>query len=133
MSAGEQVPHRVWPVVLVVEDEALLRLDTMEMVENAGFAAISADNAAQAIVILENRTDVRIVISDIDMPQGINGLKLAALIRNRWPPIELILVSGHTHPEAHELPERTLFFAKPYRPEEIVAAMNDFCSTNMWH
>ena len=64
------------------------------MVEHAGFEAVAAANAAQAIEILESRLDIRIVFSDISMPEGIDGVRLAATIRNRWPPIEIILTSG---------------------------------------
>ncbi len=133
MTANEKGHHGVRPVVLVVEDEPLLRLDAMEMVEEAGFEAIAAADATQAVEILEKRLDIRIVFSDIDMPGGIDGVRLAALVRNRWPPIEFILVSGYSQPPLHDLPARTLFFTKPYRHEDIVRAMNKFRFANSWH
>lgn len=110
-------------IVLVVEDEPLLRMAAADMAEGAGFVVVEAVNATEAIRILEARADIRIVFSDIDMPGGLDGIKLAALIRNRWPPIEIILVSGHGHPTNDDLPARTLFFPKPYREDEIVATM----------
>jgi DNA-binding NtrC family response regulator len=82
------------PVVLVVEDEALLLMAAIAMVDHAGFEAVEAANAAQAIEILESRMDIRVVFSDIDMPEGIDGVRLAAIIRDRWPEIEIILTSG---------------------------------------
>ena len=81
-------------VVLIVEDEPLLRMAGSDMIESAGFVVVEAANATQAVRILEARLDIHIVFSDIDMPAGIDGIKLAALIRDRWPPIEIILVSG---------------------------------------
>jgi CheY-like chemotaxis protein len=110
-------------VVLVVEDEPLLRMAAVDMVESADFVAVEAANATEAIRILETRLDIRIVFSDIDMPLGINGMKLAAVIRDRWPPIAIILVSGHVNPPDVELPAGSLFFSKPYREAEVVSAM----------
>ncbi len=116
-------------VVLVVEDEPLLRMAATDMVERAGFAVVEAANATEAISILESpRFEIRIVFSDIDMPMGIDGLKLAAVIRNRWPPIEIILVSGHAEPPAADLPARTVFFPKPYKEEQIVLAIRKFAA-----
>ncbi len=111
------------PVVLVVEDELLLRIMAVDMVEQAGFQAAEAASATEAIRILESRPDIRIVFTDIDMPNGIDGMALAAAIRNRWPPIEIILTSGHFAPDEVKLPPRGLFFRKPYRQDEVVAAM----------
>lgn len=109
------------PVVLIVEDEPLLRIMAVDMVEEAGFEAVEATDATQAVEILERRTDIRIVLTDIDMPRGMDGMKLAACIRDRWPPIEIIITSGK--PPPGDLPARGIFFSKPFREEEVVAAM----------
>jgi CheY-like chemotaxis protein len=111
-------------VVLVVEDEPLLRLNTVDMVEEAGFDALEAANSEQAMRLLESRSDVGIILSDIHMPPGMDGMALAALVRDRWPPIEIILVSGEVNSAEADLPERGLFFSKPYRPRDVVAALN---------
>jgi CheY-like chemotaxis protein len=116
------------PIVLVVEDEPLLRMAGADMVTDAGFGVVEAANATEAVQILETRPDILIVFSDIDMPAGLDGMKLAAIIRDRWPPIEIILVSGHGNPGLSDLPARTLFFPKPYKKQEIVAAMNNFAA-----
>jgi DNA-binding LytR/AlgR family response regulator len=97
-------------------------------VEAAGYIAIEASNADEAIAILEARKDIRIVFSDIDMPGSMDGLKLARAIRDRWPPIELILTSGHFDVPQSDIPERGQFFSKPYRDEEIVSALRRFAS-----
>lgn len=114
------------PAVLVVEDEPILRMMALDMVEDAGFEAVEAADATEAVRILEARLDIRIVFTDIDMPRGLDGMKLAAIIRDRWPPIEIILTSGHVRATEVDLPARSLFFPKPYRPEQIVAAMKSF-------
>ncbi|BAT58045.1 blue-light-activated protein [Variibacter gotjawalensis] len=114
--------------ILIVEDEPLLRMAAVDMVENAGYDSVEAANATEAISILEKRTDIRVVLSDIDMPMGIDGMRLAALIRDRWPPIEIILVSGHVRAPDLQLPARTVFFSKPYREDDVVAAINKFAA-----
>jgi CheY-like chemotaxis protein len=116
------------PYVLVVEDEFFSRLHAVDLVEAAGFRAIEASNADEAIAILEARKDIRIVFTDIDMPGSMDGLRLARAIRERWPPIELILTSGHVDVTDSDVPERGLFFSKPYRDKEIITALRRFAS-----
>ena len=99
-----------------------------DLVEAAGYRAIEVSNADEAIAILEARRDIRIVFTDIDMPGSMDGLKLARAIRERWPPIELILTSGHFDVPKSDIPERGLFFSKPYRDQEIVSALQKFAS-----
>ena len=107
------------PVVLIVEDEFLLRAAAVDMGEAAGFVVLEASDADQAIRILERRPDVRAVFTDINMPGSIDGLKLARVIRDRWPPVELIVTSGNATPPAHELPERFRSVPKPHVHSEL--------------
>jgi CheY-like chemotaxis protein len=102
------------PAVLVVEDEPLLRMMAVDLVEDAGFEALEAANADEAIRILECRTDIRVMFTDIDMPGSMDGLLLAAAVRDRWPPIDIILTSGHVHISEVEVPLGGVFFSKPY-------------------
>ena len=111
-------------VVLVVEDEPLLLMLAVGMVEDAGFDVVTAMHADQAIDILMTRTDIRIVFTDIDMPGSMDGLKLAAAVRDRWPPIEIIVTSGHLSPSEDDMPARSCFFAKPYDPDRVVTALH---------
>lgn len=111
-------------VVLVVEDEPLLRMMAVDMVEDAGFEALEAADATEAVCILERRTDIRIVFTDIDMPRGMDGMRLAAAIRDRWPPIEIILTSGHVAVEDVRMPPRSVFFPKPYVVEKVVETLH---------
>ena len=83
------------PVVLIVEDEFLLRMDAADMIAAAGFEVIEAANADEAIEILEARPDITVVFTDIQMPGSMDGLKLARAVRGRWPPIKIIATSGH--------------------------------------
>src|SRR5690349_17694224 len=110
-------------VVLVVEDEPLVRLDAIDTLTGAGFRVIDAASADEAIAILESRRDIRVVVTDIQMPGSMDGLKLAATIRNRWPPIALIVTSGRVLVQPEELPERGRFLAKPYNGPRLVEAI----------
>ncbi len=125
------MPHNSKPAVLVVEDEPILLLDDMCLFEDAGFEAVPAANAAEAICILEERSDIRVVITDIGMPGKMDGLALCATIRDRWPPVELIVISGRTPPpNADELPARSLFLAKPCDTKELLAALQGFATSH---
>ena len=111
-------------VVLVVEDEPLMLMDALDVVTEAGFQAIGAKNADEAIRILESRDDIRIVFTDVNMPGSMDGIKLAHAVRDRWPPIEIIVTSGLTVENVQELlPERGIFFPKPYTPAQVASAL----------
>jgi len=111
------------PVVLVVEDDVLLRLFAVDLVESSGYQAIEAENADEARGILEHRADIRLVFTDIDMPGTMDGLKLAVMIRDRWPPIEIIITSGVRGLQDADLPARARLFAKPYSVGHVTTAI----------
>jgi CheY-like chemotaxis protein len=111
------------PVVLVVEDEPFIRLDAVDTLTAAGFEVIDAANADEAIAVLEARPDIRAVVTDIQMPGSMDGLKLAATIHNRWPPIALIVTSGLKVVRPQELPERGRFLSKPYNATRLIEAL----------
>lgn len=111
------------PVVLVVEDEALLLFHAVDFIEAAGFAVLTAANADEAIGLLNSRPDIRVVFTDIDMPGTMDGLRLAQAIRERWPPVELIITSGHVRVAEESMPARGRFFSKPYDPVEVIEAI----------
>jgi CheY-like chemotaxis protein len=100
------------PTVLVVEDEVMIREFVAEELNDAGFTVVIATNADHAISILENRLDIHLVFTDIDMPGSMDGLKLAAAVRDRWPPVHIIITTGKVRP--FEIPANALFMPKPY-------------------
>jgi CheY-like chemotaxis protein len=110
-------------VVLVVEDESLVRSTAMDMVEEAGFEAIAASDADEAIRILESRNDIRAVFTDVQMPGSMDGLRLARVVRNRWPPVALIVTSGRANVQETDLPTGGRFLRKPYEHAQIEAAL----------
>jgi CheY-like chemotaxis protein len=112
-------------VVLVVEDDFLIRICAVEMIEAAGFDVVEATSADEAIEILEARLDITVVFTDIQMPGSMDGLKLAAAIRGRWPPIKIVATSGLVDVRKVDLPEGGRFLPKPYSSAEIVGTLRD--------
>lgn len=109
--------------VLVVEDEALIRMDIADQLEREGFFIFEAANADQAIVVLNAEPSVRIRFTDINMPGSMDGLKLAAAVRKRFPPVQIIVTSGHRMVEISEMPDGSVFFGKPYQHAAVIASM----------
>jgi CheY-like chemotaxis protein len=110
-------------VVLVVEDEMMLRMRAVDMVEDAGYAPIEAVDAGEAVAILESRSDIALMFTDIQMPGSMDGLGLAHTVHKRWPPIKIIVVSGQLNLPDIDLPADSRFFGKPLEPAEMVAEM----------
>jgi CheY-like chemotaxis protein len=114
------------PVVLVVEDEPLVLMMALDIIEEAGFDALSAHNADEAIAILESRDDIGIVFTDINMPGSMDGLIMAHAVRGRWPPIEIIVTSAKSLERA--LPDRSRFLPKPYGPSDLAKAIRELAA-----
>ena len=112
-------------VVLIVEDEFLIRMDAVDMVGAAGFNVVEAENADDAILVLESRLDITVVFTDIQMPGSMDGLKLAAAIRGRWPPIKIVATSGLGKIREDDLPAGSRFLPKPYSAQQIVGALRE--------
>ena len=113
------------PVVLVVEDEFLIRMHAAEMIQEGGFEVVEASNADEAVAILEARLDIAVVFTDIQMPGSMDGLKLARAVRDRWPPIHIVATSGLVDVRTGDLPAGGRFLAKPYSPVQIIRALRE--------
>jgi two-component sensor histidine kinase/ActR/RegA family two-component response regulator len=113
------------PTVLVVEDEMLLRMRAVDIVEDAGFTSLEAVNAEDALVLLESRSDIDLLFTDIQLPGAMNGLKLAYAVHERWPSIKIILVSGQITPSEADRPVDSRFFAKPVEVQHMTAELQD--------
>lgn len=124
ITETRQPVHSEPITVLVVEDEALIRIAIVDELEVAGFQVFDADSAAAAIAIIERHADIRMIFTDIDMPGTMDGLKLAAFVRDRWPPIKIIVTSGRVIPGAAELPPGVPFVAKPYDFELVIRSIH---------
>ena len=121
-------------VVLVVEDSTIIRMGAVDLVLSAGYEALEARDADEAIRILESRNDVDLVFTDVQMPGTMDGIKLSHYIRDRWPPVRLIVASGEAILEESSLPTGSRFFSKPYDNHVITDAMAHLLSigNNEW-
>src|SRR5262245_43143478 len=98
-------------------------MDIADRLREQGYFVLEAGHADEAIGILETRADIRLVFTDVDMPGSMDGLKLAAYVRELWPPIKLIVTSGHVAVEEHMVPQGGRFFPKPYEASAIARAI----------
>ena len=113
-------------VILTVEDEFLISEYLRAILEGGGHRVVATFDADEAIQVVERVRDIQLVITDIDMPGSMDGLRLAGAIRERWPPIHLIVVTGFAPPRSSELPRDSLFIPKPYGTAEILSAVRHF-------
>ena len=123
----------VGPVVLVVDDEPLLRMAAIASIEGAGYTAIEASSADEAIKILEKRSDIRAIFTDVRMPGSMDGERLAHAVRDRWPPVEIIVTSGHSMLGMDRLPERGRFIAKPYDDAALIHMLRELVPAHGAH
>jgi CheY-like chemotaxis protein len=111
--------------VLVVEDEPLLRLDIADSLQDVGFLVFEAANSAEAIAILMEHEEIRLVFTDVDMPGSMDGIMLAAYIHDRWPPLKIIVTSGYRRVTQDDIPAESRFFSKPYDIDTVVRSMHE--------
>lgn len=112
-------------IVLVVEDEPLLRLDVADSLRDGGLEVREAANADDAIGMMEKGQPVHLLFTDIDMPGSMDGLALAQLVAERWPPTRIVVTSGFRVVEITDIPDGSIFFSKPYRSQDVIAYMLD--------
>lgn len=113
-------------VVLVVEDDAFIRMDAVDIFETAGYRVLEAENADLALMLLETHPEITVLFTDIEMPGSMDGMKLAAAVADRWPPVRIIVASGRVSPAAGELPPLAHFLSKPYQPSQVQRALAAF-------
>src|SRR5271168_5400683 len=116
-------------VVLVVEDEMLLRMSAVDMVEDAGYTSVEAANADEAFAILESRSDIALLFTDIQMPGSMDGLDLARTVHDRWPAIKIILVSGRAELSERERPANSRFYQKPFAMRQMLEGLQEMISS----
>lgn len=113
------------PTVLIVEDEMLLRMRAVDIVEDAGFTALEAVNADDALALLESRSDIELLFTDVQMPGSMDGLKLAYAVHERWPSIKIILVSGQMTLTESDRPTHSRFFGKPLEVQQMISQLQE--------
>ena len=107
-------------VVLVVEDDILVRMIATDILADAGFRVIEARDAQEALTLLGARSDVQVVFTDCNMPGAIDGIGLAHLVHLRTPEVGIVVTSGKMRPAATDLPPGARFVAKPYHRSAII-------------
>ncbi len=118
------------PVVLLVEDDGLLLMEASDTLAEAGFTVLEAPHADKALKLLEDRDDVGVLMTDVDMPQGsMDGFALARLVARRWPEIPVLVVSGMGFPGPHDMPDGARFIPKPYQPTALVSTLRAVVSS----
>jgi CheY-like chemotaxis protein len=111
------------PVVLLVEDEPLVRILNLDILHEGGFRVIDANDADEAFEILKRRPDVKAVLTDVDMPGSMNGFEFARLVAQGWPEVGVLVISGKTRPDRGDLPPKAAFLPKPYGPAALLQAL----------
>lgn len=110
---------------LVVDDEAVVRFDLAQTLEEAGYTTFEAADAAEAVAVLEAHAEIRVVFTDIQMPGSMDGLALSHYVRKRWPPTIIVVSSGRRSPIDQDLPSGAHFVAKPYSQEALESLLQE--------
>ena len=121
-------PHRrvvKQPVVLLVEDEPLVRLTQVDILKEAQFWVVEAQDADEAFELLKTRPEINVVLTDVDMPGSMDGFEFARLVRQGWPEVGVLVISGKTGPGPGDLPPNATFLHKPIMPDNLIAALQD--------
>jgi CheY-like chemotaxis protein len=115
-------------IVLIVEDEPLIRMDVADYVSDTGFATLEAESGDEALAILSERNDIDVVFTDVNMPGKVDGMALSRLISERWPRIGVIITSGMVRPRSIDLSPGAVFFTKPYDFKNLVDSIRSFAA-----
>ncbi len=115
------------PVILVVDDEPIIRLDAVAIIEDAGFLALEAADAEEALEVMARHPEVSVLFTDINMPGPFDGLELARRVHAGWPAVQLVITSGRVAPSPEQIPDHGHFVAKPYQTTAIVALLRSIC------
>lgn len=115
--------ERSYPIVLIVEDEPIVRFYESELAEGAGFLTLMASNADEAIRELEGPIDVKILLTDVSMPGAMDGIELASLVRERWPDVRIVVASGHVDSVEGDGQSQIVYVRKPFTPQQLIDAL----------
>lgn len=107
-------------IVLIVEDEPIIRMDVTEWISDAGFVPLEAATADEALSILQERGDIDVVFTDVNMPETLDGFQLSRMVADRWPAVRIVVTSGMARPQREDLTRGALFFPKPYNLDHLV-------------
>jgi two-component system, response regulator PdtaR len=112
------------PMIVLVEDEPSEREPIARHLQEHGFSVEVVDNSDAALALLKKRTDIRGLVTDAHVPGKIDGFELAALVRERWPDLAVVMMSGHSDESSGPIPDGGDFVSKPYLFSHLVPALN---------
>ena len=124
MKVKPRAPILDQPVALLVEDEPLVRLTQVDILREAGFWVLEAEDADEAFETMRRRQDVSVVLTDVDMPGSIDGFEFARLVAQGWPEVGVMVISGKALPDEGDLPPSAMFVPKPVYPDVLVEHLN---------
>jgi CheY-like chemotaxis protein len=110
--------------VLVVEDDALVQLELADWLRDLGLNVFTADNADEAITLLEAHPEIDRLLTDIQMPGSMDGMRLAHYVAGRWPPVKIVVLSGRLATALSDLPGDSIFVPKPYQRGALLDALS---------
>ena len=112
------------PMILLVEDEPSEREPIARHLQEHGFSVEVVDDSDAALALLKKRSDIRGLVTDAHVPGKIDGFELAALVRERWPDLAVVMMSGHSDESSGPIPDGGDFVSKPYLFSHLVPALN---------
>ena len=115
------------PVILVVDDEPVIRLDAVGIVEDVGFVAFEAADGEEALEMIKAHPEISVLFTDINMPGPVDGLDLARRVHESWPAMQLVITSGRIVPAGRDIPDHGHFIAKPYQPRAVADLLRSIC------
>lgn len=116
--------------VLVVDDEPLIRLAAVATIEDAGYRTLEAGSADEALMLLRDRDDIGFLFTDVRMPGSMDGVSLAHVVHDGWPPIKIIVTSGHLSSADRMLPDGARFLPKPYAAQIVPYLFSHFAEVS---
>lgn len=112
--------------VLVIEDEPLLLELLIELLSDLGVNVVAVDRADAGLIYLEGHADeLGLVVTDVMMPGVLNGHDLAVAVANRWPALPVLITSGYSPLQNHQIPMNASFIAKPWTFQQMEAAVRE--------
>lgn len=126
MTSGEVVPDPAGmrnPVILLVEDDVLVRFSTAEILRDAGYVVLEAVNASEALALVSSGRPLALVLSDVRMPGEMDGVALSYAVKAQRPDLPIVLASSHLEPDTPL--GANVFLAKPYSAHRLIQLVKD--------
>ena len=117
-------------VLLVVDDEVIVRMLACDILSDSGFHCLEAVDAQEALALIDARPDITLMFTDVEMPGEVNGAGLAHLVAMRAPKVKILITSGAAALQASDLPAGARFIRKPYSPSQLLDTIGEMLAAN---